>query len=213
MKQRVSTQLVQNRIPLTKSHVCHRLARLWHTWDLLKERDSGRVLFCQKMKDRARAKDVFYLANAFLRENSIPWDKAGSVCREVRPPWGHRSGFVALMKQVAPHITSNQRAIHKYALSCKTLSLELKSALDSVVSDGTVVECPPLNWKFVFLIYGHGVNRRNAPWARAFTSTSPARTKFQAWAATNLRLKNWKEQLNLQEHHLELQSSQATISK
>jgi len=159
------------------------------------------------MKDRARAKDVFHLSNAFLRENSIPWDKAGSVCREVRPPWWHRSGFVALMKQVAPHIISNHRAIHKYALSCKTLSLELKSALDSVV------ECPLLNWKFVCSIYGHGVNRRNAPWARAFTSTSPARTKFQAWAATKLRLKNWKEQLNLQEHHLELQSSQATISK
>ena len=46
---------------------------------------------------------------------------------------GHRSGFVALMKQVAPHIVSNHCAIHKCFLVCKTLPLELKSVLDSVV--------------------------------------------------------------------------------
>ena len=37
-----------------------------------------------------------------------------------------RSGFVA-------HIVSNHCAIHKYALACVTLPLELKSVLDSVV--------------------------------------------------------------------------------
>ena len=37
------------------------------------------------------------------------------------------------MKQVAPHIVSNHCAIHKYALACKTLPLELESVLDSVV--------------------------------------------------------------------------------
>ena len=34
------------------------------------------------------------------------------------------------MKQVAPHIVSNHCVIHKYALACKTLPLELKSVLD-----------------------------------------------------------------------------------
>ena len=37
------------------------------------------------------------------------------------------------MKQVASHMVSNHCVIHKYALVCKTLSLELKSVLDSVV--------------------------------------------------------------------------------
>ena len=37
------------------------------------------------------------------------------------------------MKQVVPHIVSNHCAIHKYALACKTLPLELKSVLDSAV--------------------------------------------------------------------------------
>ena len=39
-------------------------------------------LFCQEMKERTRAKDVFDLVNAFLRENSIAWNKVGSVCTD-----------------------------------------------------------------------------------------------------------------------------------
>ena len=58
----------------------------------------------------------------------------GSVCTDGAPAMiGHRSGFVALMKQVAPHIVSNHCTIHKYALAFKTLPLKLKSALDSIV--------------------------------------------------------------------------------
>ena len=60
---------------------------------------------------------------------------------------GHRSGFVALMKQVAPHIVSNHCAIHKIALAYKTLPLELKSVLYSVV-------------KAVNFIRGRAVNSR-----------------------------------------------------
>ena len=59
-------------------------------------------LFCQEMKERTRAKDVFHLINTFLRESSIAWSKVGSVCTDGAPAMtGHRSGFVALMKQVA----------------------------------------------------------------------------------------------------------------
>ena len=37
----------------------------------------------------------------------------------------------------------------------------------------------PLNWKVGCSFHGHRVNRRNAPWARAFTSTAPARSTVQ----------------------------------
>ena len=91
-------------------------------------------LFCQEIKKRTRAKDVFNLVDAFFRENLIAWNKMRSVWTNDAPAMiGHRSGFVALMKQVAPHIVSNHCAIHKCNLACKTLSLELKSVLDSVV--------------------------------------------------------------------------------
>ena len=72
----------------------------------------------------------------------------GSVCTDDAPAMiGHRFGFVALMKQVAPHIVTNHCAIHKYALACKTLPLKLKSVLDSVT-------------KAVDFICGRAVNSR-----------------------------------------------------
>ena len=85
-------------------------------------------LFCQEMKERTRADEVFDLVDRFLRENSIAWNKVGSVCTDGAPAMiGHRSGFVALLEPVALHTVSNHCAIHKYALACKTLPLELKS--------------------------------------------------------------------------------------
>ena len=91
-------------------------------------------LFCLEMKERTRTKDVFDLVDAFLRENSLAWNKVGSVCTDGAPAMiGDRSGFVALMKQVAPYMVSNHCAIHKYAFACKTLPLELKSVFDSVI--------------------------------------------------------------------------------
>ena len=63
------------------------------------------VLFCQETKERNRATDVFNLVNEFLHKSSIEWNKVGSICTDGAPAMiGHRSGFVALMKQVAPHI-------------------------------------------------------------------------------------------------------------
>ena len=68
------------------------------------------------MKERARAKDVFDLVNAFLRENSIAWNKVGLVCIDNAPAMiGHRSGFATPLKQVVLHKVSNHCAIHKYS--------------------------------------------------------------------------------------------------
>ena len=100
------------------------------------------------MKDRTRAKGVFDLVNAILRQNLIAWNKVGTVCIDGAPNTiGHRSDVVALMKHVAPHMLSNRCAIYEYALACKTLPLELKSVLDSVV-------------KAVKFIRGRAVNSR-----------------------------------------------------
>ena len=70
-------------------------------------------LFCQDIMERTRTKDVFDFVYAFLRENSIAWNNVGSVCTDGAPAMiGHRSGFVALMRQIAPYIVSNHCAIH-----------------------------------------------------------------------------------------------------
>ena len=49
-----------------------------------------------------------------------------------------------------------------------------------------MVECPPLNWKVWCSTRGHWVNRRSVSWARAFTSTASARSKFQALTCRQL---------------------------
>ena len=48
--------------------------------------------------------------------------------------------------------------------------------------NSSVVKCPPPNWKVGCSIHSHWVNFRSAPWARAFTSTSPTRSTIQASA-------------------------------
>ena len=104
--------------------------------------------FCQEMKERTRAKDVFDLVNVFLRENSIAWNIVGLVCTDGAPAMiGHRSGFVAQMKQLASHIVSNHCAIHKYALACKALPLELKSVLNSVVKAVNFIRGRAVNFR------------------------------------------------------------------
>jgi len=46
--------------------------------------------------------------------------------------------------------------------------------------NSSVVKCPPLNWKVGCSTHCHWVNCRSAPWARAFTSSAPARSTIQA---------------------------------
>ena len=114
-------------------------------------------LFCQKMKERTIVKDICDLVNAFLRENSIAWNKVGLVCTDGAPTMiGHRSGcFIALMKQVALHIVSNYCSIRKHASACKTLPFELKSVLDSVVKAVNFIRGRAVNF-----IRGRAVNSR-----------------------------------------------------
>ena len=51
------------------------------------------------------------------------------------------------MKQVARHIVSNHCVIHKYALVCKALPLELKSVLDSVVKAVNFISGRAINFQ------------------------------------------------------------------
>ena len=113
------------------------------------------------MKERTRAKDVFDLTNAFLRENSITWNKVGSVCIDGAPAMiGHRSGFIALMKQVAPRIVSKYCAIHKYAVACKRLLPELKNVLNSVVKAVNFIRDRAVNSR-LFKAFCHHLGKKH----------------------------------------------------
>jgi len=58
--------------------------------------------------------------------------------------------------------------------------------LDWWGKNSSVVKCLPPNWKVGCSIHSHWVNCRNAPWAKAFTSTAPARSTIQASACRQL---------------------------
>ena len=71
-----------------------------------------------------------------------------SVCTDGAPAMvGHRSGFVAPLKEVAPLIVSNHCAIHKYVLACNTLPLELKSVFNSVVQAVNFIRGRAINFQ------------------------------------------------------------------
>jgi len=46
----------------------------------------------------------------------------------------------------------------------------------------SVVECPPINWKFGWSIRGHWMNHRIASFVMNFHLHLPRRSKFQALA-------------------------------
>jgi len=74
------------------------------------------------------------------------------------------------------------------AIVRKFLTPVLKSlpSNDLVGGNSSVVKCPPPNWKVGCSIHIHWVNCRNAPWARAFTSTAPVRSTIQVSACRHL---------------------------
>ena len=63
--------------------------------------------------------------------------------------------------------------------------------ITAIGGNSSVVKCLPLNWKVACSIHDHWVNCRSAPWARAFTSTAPARSTIQASACRQLPSSNW----------------------
>ena len=70
----------------------------------------------------------------------------GSACTDGVPAMiGHQCGFVALMKQVDPHIVSNHCAIYKYGIACEAFPLELISVLDFVVKAVNVIRGRAMN--------------------------------------------------------------------
>ena len=62
--------------------------------------------------------------------------------------------------------------------------------------NSSVVKCPPLNWKFRCSIHDLWVHCRSDPWARAFTSTAPAKSTIQvSTCPQSLSSKSWKKVL------------------
>ncbi|GBP07464.1 Zinc finger BED domain-containing protein 5 [Eumeta japonica] len=83
-------------------------------------------LFCKSLPTTTRGEDVFQTLKEFIEENGLDWLKLVDICTDGTPSMmGIRSGFQALVKQVAPQVFGYHCLIHRYALAVKTLPPDL----------------------------------------------------------------------------------------
>ncbi|XP_037299508.1 protein ZBED8 [Manduca sexta] len=91
-------------------------------------------LFCKSLPTTTRGEDVFQTLKEFIEENGLDWLKLIGTCTDGAPSMmGIRSGFQALVKQVAPQVFGYHCLIHRYALAVKTLPPDLLNTLSDIV--------------------------------------------------------------------------------
>ena len=91
-------------------------------------------LFCQPPTTSTKAIDVKKLVDNFFTDNDLSWDMACAICSDGAPAMlGRKSGFDALVKADAPHITVTHCALHRHALATKTFPPKLAEVLIIVV--------------------------------------------------------------------------------
>ena len=91
-------------------------------------------LFCEPLQTTSKAADILAILETFFSAHGITWAMVRSVCTDGAPAMlGSRSGFAALVKAVAPHISTIHCMIHRQALAAKSLPPSLQAVLSTVV--------------------------------------------------------------------------------
>ena len=83
-------------------------------------------LFGNKTLSATTAADFKDLVDSFFEANELSWQNFKHICTEGVPTMiGIKSGFVTLVKNKWPHVTSSHCSLHRYTLASKTLPLHL----------------------------------------------------------------------------------------
>ena len=91
-------------------------------------------LFCQPLITTTNAAGLKKLVDKFFRGNDLSWDIVSAICSNGAPVLlGRNSGFVALLKADAPHITVMHCLLHRHALATKTFTPKLAEVLKIIV--------------------------------------------------------------------------------
>ena len=105
-------------------------------------------LFCECLKTTTKANDIFRLIQSFFDHHELTWDLIGSICTDGAPAMiGKKSGFVAIVKEKAPHVLTTHCVLHRQVLAFKTLPRKLKEVMGILVQT-------------VNFIHGHALNHR-----------------------------------------------------
>ena len=71
-----------------------------------------------------------------LEANELSWQNFKHICTDrSRAMIGVKPGFVILVKNEWPYVTSSHGSLHQYTLASKTLPLYLMEGMDVAVSD------------------------------------------------------------------------------
>jgi len=115
--------------------------RYMHGCDIKEE-----FLFCEPLVTTTKAADVLDLVTTFMDKHNIPMDELGSLCTDGAPAMlGNKSGFCALVKRLAPHVTVTHCVLHRHALASKSLPENFKNIMANVVSAVNFIRSRALN--------------------------------------------------------------------
>lgn len=81
-------------------------------------------LFCNTLSTTTTAIDIKAAVECFFEANGLSWINFKHICTDGAPAmvWA-KGGFVTLVKNEWPHVTSSHCSLHRYALATKTTPL------------------------------------------------------------------------------------------
>ena len=103
-------------------------------------------LFCDDLKSRTTAKDIFEKVSNFFEEHDLDWQNLCGVCTDGAPAMlGHKSGFQTLVKGKSSSIIGSHCMIHRQALIMKNIPELLKNVLNDVIKTINTIKATALN--------------------------------------------------------------------
>ena len=91
-------------------------------------------LFSNTLSATTTAADVKALVDSFFEANELSWQNFKHACTDsALVVIGVKSGFVTLVKNKWPHVTSSRYSLRRCTLASKTLLLHLMEVMDVAV--------------------------------------------------------------------------------
>jgi len=95
---------------------------------------------------RTTGEELFHVLDTFFVESGLAWTQCVGVCTDgAAAMTGRKSGVVAPVKQVAPHIASTHCMIHREALATKDMNEDLAYVFSTCVKIVNFIKARPLN--------------------------------------------------------------------
>ena len=111
------------------------------------------MLFSHEMEGRTTGECIFNVINSVFDENDLQWEKCCSICTDgAASMTGRYSGFLTRAKQKHSKIHTTHCIIHREHLAAKTLSEELHSVLNDVVTIVNFIKGRALNARLFSLL-------------------------------------------------------------